>query len=1019
MPETGPMKACWTPERVATVVTTIAKMDASRSHYFLASHSPITGILDERLQRPLDEESLFKAVFDRSRAETLAVIWGEPGSGKSHLIHWLKLRTEYALKHGELDTMLPVLVQRRSGNLKDALQQLVEQLPPEFQKYMDPVRKALDRINADTAREMLANALSIELLPQTRQERGLAPLDRRLGKVRELCLSPGTRGWLCRPDGVIDREVRRLTGTERQGGEPREARFEFSEFTAITPQHLRGNSAAAMEVVDEIEFEPELAHQVAAAFNDALPFAVGGLTGLGGTTLREVFDAIRSDLKASKRWLALFIEDVSVMSDLDSDVLRAVEPQSNPKLCRLVAVLGMTDGGKNRLRDNELGRIHLLVQMRRSVEEWRDSEEAVAQFAARYLNAVRLREDDVRKLAAHRRTGGDVNRSACDGCQVREGCFPAFGSVELEGVQIGLFPFTRPAPRKLLVALDTSKGGIRQNQRGFLDQVLRPAVQELEQFEERSFPDPTSFSVRLDEPLHWAPFTARNCVNWSIEDKDRLRFLAQAWIEGRSEQDYASLLTPLLAPLGFEPFTGGQVAPRRVQPPQPQLRPDKEPPKPETPEPPKDGLKKAGNIQNALADWIARPDGVLEHDGPIRDLLLKFVKSCLPVENEWGLPVREFKRLLGNKKSSVYVEGQRSQPAAVVFELKFERSEETRALIEALAYFEHVGSASWSFKSGEHYKRVVSRWLRRNGRAFLQRLEPAGLDRERPVRAAIAVLCLAAAVRRRKALPKSRTEALDEIFTPFEVDPVLLKPGTDWERRLKTLRTSHEELRQFVLAELDVPQGMTSDATNFVDPRPVLEAIPAFADTWQVPDLPQDYSTSHWKARYEPARLCEYFVDLPALLATEREELKRHLEMIRRVVDTPSSGAPQAVRKYLKEMGELVRTLREQKLVLPDDAFEAVKPRLAEAAESAGEVEAAITADSSTGVEPILTFAPEPFSSLAAVLGTCQQFVERVEVEVDRTEKRLTAEGDPDALQKSLLARLDALAAGPAEEGER
>jgi hypothetical protein len=62
------MKACWTPERVATVVTTIAKMDASRSHYFLASHSPITGILDERLQRPLDEESLFKAVFDRSRA---------------------------------------------------------------------------------------------------------------------------------------------------------------------------------------------------------------------------------------------------------------------------------------------------------------------------------------------------------------------------------------------------------------------------------------------------------------------------------------------------------------------------------------------------------------------------------------------------------------------------------------------------------------------------------------------------------------------------------------------------------------------------------------------------------------------------------------------------------------------------------------------------------------------------------------------------------------------------------------
>ena len=117
-------KPCWDVAQVAKVVTNIAKMDRERSHYFLASHSPITNIIDERRNVSLDEEGLYRAIYDPSRAETLAVIWGEPGAGKSHLIHWLKLRTEHALAEGELKDVMPVLVQRRSGNLKDALQQL-------------------------------------------------------------------------------------------------------------------------------------------------------------------------------------------------------------------------------------------------------------------------------------------------------------------------------------------------------------------------------------------------------------------------------------------------------------------------------------------------------------------------------------------------------------------------------------------------------------------------------------------------------------------------------------------------------------------------------------------------------------------------------------------------------------------------------------------------------------------------------------------------------------------------------
>lgn len=1007
---------CWAADKVATVVTNVAKMDAARSHYFLASHSPISGILDERRQVPYDEQQLFAAVFDESRAHCLAVIWGEPGAGKSHLIHWLKLRTEYAVANGELRGLVPVLIQRRSGSLKDALQQLVEQLPPEFQKYMDPVRQALDKISADTARELLANALSIELMPKRREERSLPTLDRRLANLRQLCHSPGTRAWLCRRGGVIDAEIQRITGTEPQAGAPKVSQFEASDFTAIRPQFLRDNSDSARQLLDELQFDGgELARGAAAALNEALPFAVRELSGLGGTTLRDIFDAIRRDLAASGRFLALFIEDVSVMSELDADVLRAVEPQSNPHLCRLVAVLGMTDAGKRKLRDNELGRIDLLVEMRRSLDEWREDEDAVAKFAARYLNAIRLSEDDVRRIAERRRSGGDVHISKCTLCPRREDCLASFGSVALEGVSVGLFPFRKPTPRRLLTALDTRKGGIRQNQRGFLDQVLRPALHE-DQLEPGAFPIRSKFSVVLDEPMNWAPFTERYCRGWSDRDKDRLRFLAQAWMDGDTGGDYGRRLKPLVEALGFPEFSTRIGAPPPPPPPPPGggVRPPPPPPPP-PPVPAPAPAPELNQIQNALAAWSATPDGVLHPDGQVRELLLRFVKNSFAVESQSEVPVREFKRLI-NRVSNVSVDGQRSRPAAVTFEWTFPRGEETRALIEALAYHKYAGRDSWQFEHGRHYQRIVSTWLRRNRSNYLKRLQPEGVDRWAPVRSAIAVLCLAAVVRRRKPLPPQPAEAMEELFAPFDVEATALKPGGDWDRRLKALRESHEELRRFVLSELDVPQGLSAEDSNFIDPRVALSAITEFMRTWEIPAVSAECSIGYARGRYDALQVCEYFVNLPTLLAPERAELKRQLEVVRRVVSTHGDDSPEAVRTYLKEVADLVRTLRTHRMPVPDAAFEAIQARLGEAADSAREFKVASDADSTSGVEPILTFAPQRFASLGAVLTTCDTYVAKVEAEVERAEKHIKADGDAEQLQASLLQSLDALATGTAKE---
>src|SRR5689334_22401394 len=93
---------CWEMPAIDRAITSTAQVLEQRAHYFLASHAPIKHIRPEKGagDKELDEETLFQALLNQDREEILAVVSGEPGTGKSHLIHWLKLRCQHALDTG-------------------------------------------------------------------------------------------------------------------------------------------------------------------------------------------------------------------------------------------------------------------------------------------------------------------------------------------------------------------------------------------------------------------------------------------------------------------------------------------------------------------------------------------------------------------------------------------------------------------------------------------------------------------------------------------------------------------------------------------------------------------------------------------------------------------------------------------------------------------------------------------------------------------------------------------------------
>src|SRR5688572_14902148 len=117
---------CWTADAHDRAVGTgIARVSLALEPLFVATHAPFGLMKDEKSGGSLDEYELYRRLFGITPSNAFAVVYGDPGTGKSHLIRWLHLQCETARQRGEWSDVVAVLIQRRTGSLKDALQQIV------------------------------------------------------------------------------------------------------------------------------------------------------------------------------------------------------------------------------------------------------------------------------------------------------------------------------------------------------------------------------------------------------------------------------------------------------------------------------------------------------------------------------------------------------------------------------------------------------------------------------------------------------------------------------------------------------------------------------------------------------------------------------------------------------------------------------------------------------------------------------------------------------------------------------
>lgn len=1029
-------KPCWTDANLEATIRTVAAMGTESAPRFLATHSPISHVRGGNNNQSLTDAKVFDSITRLSARENVVLIHGDPGTGKSHLINWVKLRYDHAIASENLRNVLPVLIRRRSGSLKDALEQLVEQLPEQFHKYLEPVQAAIERISEREARKKLATELHLELGIRW-EDAGKSPLPRTIRYLPEAFHAEGFGAWLCRQGGVIDRNIQQLISPSDVRERESFPLFTATEFNIQDPQQRSAshNTANVRRLIDEFDDEPDSAEQAAALCNRVLRGALRELTGLGNAGLSTILRSIRRDLRKVGTRLVLLIEDVSTLSVLDDEVVNAVEPQDDASLCDLTSVLGMTEQAFLRLRDNQYQRIAgsgLILSFPKdaSIAEWATDNADIDRFIARYLNATRLSDTEVALIARQRQEGNDISVSACDDCPVRDDCHVTFGSIAFADAVVGLFPFRPGTASYLLDHVDTSQTGVRATQRGLLDFVAKPVLRHIDGLADGDR-HPLALSIRAQQPTDWQTLVETYLAGWGAVERQRLRLLAEAWTLKTKADEIASDLQPLLKPFALPDFSAkaaaARVAPQIGSSPPVVIKPNRSAETPllltaPTPRamPTVDPAqqKRITDLLNRLDRWWEGQK--FENPREFQEILVAFLKNALPLD-DIRRPAIPAQRLLRTAdRGSIRIVDSATHAARTGVSFAFDRTEANYNLMGALARYTVLGDGSWFFPEGERSKRIAARWLRDHQERMLAALDPVNLSTEIPVKVATKFLCVASIVERRAGLPADTAAALAYVTSNASLVPpaVLTEP---LRKLYADLPDRRQRLQSFVVEEASVPQG--TGGINVIDPQVLVEAMTDARSDPTLTVLPPDYASSYWKSRYQALDGLKAWAALPAAIASERVAIGELLAGINSVLvglGFATGGAYAGCVEFINDTGRLITLLRSE-FHWPAAEIEFFKrDRLADRAESFAHVlsRAATIAEGDKDSE-VLLFDPDELTMVADYIRRCAQLIANAEAHADGKLQHLTSEGDPDVIEREIvtaLARLTALERLTAEE---
>jgi hypothetical protein len=445
---------CWEPGEVRQVINPFAEhipdslFHAVHSDWALQVAPPV----GERYQ-DVDaaawtqmEPAEFLADFLREdRPHALAAILGETGSGKSHLVHWMRL-------HLREDAKRMVLVVRKSGtSLRAIVRNIIGKLP------IDQQRSFLDTFNAAGDGTMTPEGRRRELLHhlgQAIREDSPASSTDELGEalidaLPNLFQDPYMQQEHFLRDGKVAAEiVDHIFEQSHADDRPDGRRVFTTEDLILGGRDYLNATRLAQHAIQLIEADPENRPAAVELINRNLDKAVARTLSFSGDRVEELMARLRIHLRSQGRELVLLVEEFARLQGIDRALLQAITTQGDSGQgetgqCRVRTAIAVTPGFFETVADTAYRRTTHIVDMNRSAGHTggkTPTAASIASFSARYLNAVRLGRDAIERWS-EAAVPGEGAPSRCAQCTFVTECHATFGQVD----GYGLYPFTERA----------------------------------------------------------------------------------------------------------------------------------------------------------------------------------------------------------------------------------------------------------------------------------------------------------------------------------------------------------------------------------------------------------------------------------------------------------------------------------------------------------------------------------------------------------------------------------------------